>query len=243
MTIADLSLRRMKITNTMDEVEDIVEVLKKLMKSKGVSSARLASLTDVPSRFIDALLEGNFDQLPSQPYIRGYLFKISTALGAENDYLWQIFRSSVEALSSGEHDRLPTNRFALQKMSKKNMLWIVAGLTVFLLISLNFNRISGKPSIEVSVPEITEESVITVTGKINPDDRLTLNEEIIYTNDIGAFETRVQLSEGPNRLVFKVRRYLGRETELVKQVVYKAPVVETENIIEQIENATSQEEN
>ena len=123
------------------------------------------------------------------------------------------------------------------------MLWIVAGLIIFLLISLNFNRISGKPSIEVSVPEITEESVITITGKINPDDRLTLNEEIIYTNDIGAFETRVQLSEGSNTLVFKVRRYLGRETKLIKQVVYKAPVVETENIIEPIENATSQEEN
>src|SRR3990172_11470828 len=141
MTIANLGLRRRKTTNNMDEVEDIVEVLKKLMKSKGVSSARLASLTDVPSRFIDALLEGNFDQLPSQPYIRGYRFKISTALGAENDYLWQIFRSSVEALSSGEHDRLPINRFALQKMSKRNMLWIVAGLIIFLLISLNFNRI------------------------------------------------------------------------------------------------------
>jgi len=221
------------MTNIMDEVEDIVEVLKKLMKSKGVSAARLASLTDVPSRFIDAILEGNFDQLPSQPYIRGYLFKISTALGAENDHLWQIFRSSVEALSSGEHDRLPINRFALQKMSRPMMIWILVGVVAFLLISLNFNRILGKPSIDVTVPDTTEESVATVTGTINPDDQLTLNGEIIYTNDIGGFEKQVQLEPGLNTLEFKVKRYLGRETKLIKQVFYQQPIIETENVTDQ----------
>ena len=224
------------MTNTMDETEDIVEVLKKLMKSKGVGSGRLSSLTDVPSRFIDALLEGNFDQLPSQPYIRGYLFKISTALGAENDYLWQIFQSSVEASSSGEKDRLPINRFALQKMSKTTMVWIIAGLVVFLLISLNFNRILGKPTIDVTVPDTTEESVVMVIGVINPEDRLTLNGEIIYTNDIGSFEKQVQLEPGLNTLEFKARRYLGRETKLVKQVFYQPPTIE-------VANGTNQEEN
>ena len=228
--------QRKKITNTMDEVEDIVEVLKKLMKSKGVGAAKLASLTDVPSRFIDALLEGNFDQLPSQPYIRGYLFKISVTLGAENDYLWQVFRSSVEALSSGEKDRLPSNRFALQKMSKSTMIWILSGIVVFLLISLNFNRILGKPDIEVTVPDTTEESVITVTGTINPDDRLTLNGEIIYTNDIGVFEKQVQLELGLNTLDFRAKRYLGRETKLVKQVFYQPPTIETANDTGQEEN-------
>lgn len=225
-----------KTTNTMDEAEDIVEVLRKLMKSKGIGPGRLASLTDIPSRFIDALLEGNFDQLPSQPYIRGYLFKISNALGAENDYLWQIFRSSVEALSSGEKDRLPTNRFALEKMSKSTMIWIVAGLSIFLLISLNFNRILGKPSIDVTVPDTTEESVITVTGVINPDDRLTLNGEIIYTNDIGNFEKQVQLEPGLNTLEFKAKRYLGRETKLVKQVFYQPPTIEVLDDANQEEN-------
>ncbi len=225
-----------KTISTMDEAEDIVEVLRKLMKSKGIGPGRLASLTDVPSRFIDALLEGNFDQLPSQPYIRGYLFKISNALGAENDYLWQIFRSSVEALSSGEKDRLPTNRFALEKMSKSNMIWIVAGLIIFLLISLNFNRILGKPSIDVIVPDTTEESVVTVTGMINPDDRLTLNGEIIYTDDIGNFEKQVQLEPGLNTLEFKAKRYLGRETKLVKQVFYQPPSIEILDDANQEEN-------
>lgn len=206
------------------------------MKSKGVSPAKLAALTDVPARFIDALLEGQFDRLPSQPYIRGYLFKVSNALGAEGDYLWRVFQSSVEALSSGEKDRLPINRFALQKMSRTTLLWILAGLGVFLLLGLNFNRILGKPSIEVSVPETTEESVITASGMVNPSDRLTLNGEIIYTDDIGAFEKRVQLEPGLNDLEFKATRYLGRETRLTKQVFYQAPETQTENAIGQEEN-------
>ncbi len=221
--------------NTTDETKDIVEVLKKLMKSKGVGPVRLANLTDIPSRFIDALLEGNFDQLPSQPYIRGYLFKISNTLGVENDYLWQVFQSSVEAMSSGEKDRLPVNRFALKKMNRLTIIWIIIGLITFLLISLNFNRILGKPTINVSVPDTTEESILTVIGTINPDDRLTLNGEIIYTDDIGAFEKRVQLDPGRNDLEFRAKRYLGMETKLVKQVFYQAPNIETDD--------TSQKEN
>jgi len=208
----------------MAEAEDVIEEIRRLMKAKGLGLTRLASLTDIPIRFIDAILDGDFDNLPARPYIRGYLFKISNVLGAESDHLWQMYRASSEARASGEQDKLPVNRFALKRMNRGVVLWSTAGLVVLLLITINFNRIIGKPGIEVSVPEISYESVITVTGTINPEDRLTLNGEIIYTDDIGRFEKQVQLETGANHLEFKVSRYLGRETTLERDVVYQPPV-------------------
>ncbi|MDZ4231561.1 MAG: helix-turn-helix domain-containing protein [Patescibacteria group bacterium] len=207
----------------MADSEDITEEIRRLMKAKGIGPARLANLTDIPSRFVDAILEGDFDNLPARPYIRGYLFKISNVLGAESDHLWQMYRSSSETHSSGEKDKLPFNRFALKRMNRSVVIGLVASVALLVLLALNFNRIVGRPTIEVSLPDTTEESVITVSGLINPEDRLTLNEEIIYTDDVGHFEKQVQLEPGLNTLVFKVNRYLGRETILREQVFYQLP--------------------
>jgi len=213
--------------NTMADNEDVIEEIRRLMKAKGIGPTRLSNLTDIPSRFVDAILDGDFDNLPARPYIRGYLFKISNVLGAESDHLWQLYRASSEARSSGEKDKLPANRFALKRMNRGTVIGITAVVALLLLLAFNFNRIIGRPTIEVSVPETTEESVITVTGLINPEDRLTLNDEIIYTDDIGRFEKQVQLEPGLNTLRFRVSRYLGRETDLVEQVFYQAPQEET----------------
>ncbi|MEX2054175.1 MAG: helix-turn-helix domain-containing protein [Candidatus Colwellbacteria bacterium] len=228
--------------NIMADNEEVVEEIRRLMKTKGIGPARLANLTDIPSRFIDSILEGNFDNLPARPYIRGYLFKISNILGADSDHLWQMYRSSSEAQSSGERDKLPTNRFALQKINRGVIMGLIATAALLLLLIFNFNRIVGKPNIDVVVPQTTEESVITVSGLINPDDRLTLNEEIIYTDDVGHFEKQIQLEPGLNTLTFIVNRYLGRETVLVEQVFYQVPQEEIEIIEEQIIDG-SQEEN
>jgi len=210
----------------MNKQSDLGEALKDLMKSKGVGPQKLSSITDVPKRFIDAILQGDLDKLPPRPYIRGYLFKISNALGADNDSLWQVYRSSTETISSGEGDRLPVNRFAIKRLGSGKILLALAGLLIIVLLGISADRIIGKPTINVAVPEITDQEVITVSGSVDPRDRLTLNGELIYTDDGGGFMKDVQMEPGPNTLEFKARRYLGRETTLVKQVLYQPPMKE-----------------
>lgn len=209
----------------MNDQQDIVEALKDLMKSKGIGPQRLASMTDVPKRFIDAILQGDFDKLPARPYIRGYLFKISNVLGAESDSLWQLYRASADSRSSGDGDRLPINRFAIKKLDPGRVIAILLGVLVLLFLGLNWNRIIGKPGLEIisTVPDITDQEILVVEGQINPDDRLTLQGELIYPDEGGNFVTEVQLDSGPNTLEFVVKRYLGREAKIVRQVVYQPP--------------------
>lgn len=227
----------------MNEELDITESLKKLMKAKGIGPQKLSSLTDVPSRFIDALLEGSFEKLPARPYIRGYLFKISNVLGVDNDHLWQIYRSSAESASSGERDTLPTNRFAIKKISPGTVISIAAASLVVLLFAINFNRILGKPTLDISLPETTEEMVIAVNGFVDPNDRLTLNGELIYTDEGGGFEKQVQLEPGINTLEFKVKRYLGREATITKQIIYLSVEEQTKTENDKTQNGTQEEQN
>jgi hypothetical protein len=207
----------------MSKQNDLGEALVDLMKSKGVGPQKLSSATDVPKRFIDAILQGDLDKLPPRPYIRGYLFKISSALGADSDSLWQVYRSSTETLSSGEKDKLPTNRYAIKRLNPTVIVFGLCALLLIALVGANMNRIIGKPALSVTVPESTDQDVLRVDGVINPRDRLTLNGELIYTDEEGNFTKDVQMEFGLNTLEFRVKRYLGRETVLLKQVFYQAP--------------------
>jgi sorbitol-specific phosphotransferase system component IIA len=92
-------------------------------------------------------------------------------------------------------------------------------LLVFL--GLRLNNILGKPEIEVSLPETTSSDTITVTGKIQPGDSLTLNNEVIYADETGRFAKEVQLEPGLNTLEFRAQRHLGRETKIIKRVYYQ----------------------
>lgn len=204
----------------------IAELLRELLKERGINPEKLSYATNVPIRFIAALLEDNFKDLPAKPYVRGYLIKIAAVLGIEDEVIMAAYRESTEIRSSGGKDRLPMNRFAIQKINKNFIVGglIIAGLLIFL--SFRINDIIGKPTLQVNLPEdpfSTSEQIIKITGKVSTGDELTLNQEIVYTNPDGTFEKDVTLSPGLNTLEFKATRFLGRETKIVRQIVYEEP--------------------
>ena len=56
--------------------KDIGTLLSELIENEGLTVEKIALQTDIPSRFVIALKEGNLEKLPSEPYVRGYLIKI-----------------------------------------------------------------------------------------------------------------------------------------------------------------------
>ncbi|MDP3991695.1 MAG: helix-turn-helix domain-containing protein [Candidatus Colwellbacteria bacterium] len=191
------------------------------MESKGMDAGKLSDLTDVPQRFIVSLVSGDFKNLPSEPYIRGYLFKVAGVLDADPNFLWRSFRQSSEIHSSGSADLLPANRFSLQRISSKKVWIVFIVLIVLGFLGFRVDSILGMPTLDVTLPETTTSQTINVTGKVNPGDTLTLNNEVVYPDERGQFEKEVQLETGLNTLEFRAKRFLGRETRIVKQVFYQ----------------------
>ena len=217
-----------KLNKNMADAEekhqDITELLTEFMKERRITADRLADATDIPKRFIVSLMEGEFDQLPARPYVRGYLHKIAEALRVDPHILWQSYRLTSDFHSSGESDRLPINRFAFKKIRASRLVAILFALVVLVFVGFRFNDILGRPTINVVLPETTSQETITVSGNVQAGDRLTLNKEVIYPNEEGLFEKRVQLEPGLNTLEFQIKRYLGQETTVIKQVFYQ-PVI------------------
>lgn len=206
------------------EHRNITELLSELMSERRVTADKLSDATNIPKRFIVSLMKGESENLPARPYVRGYLFKIAEALQVDPHILWQSYRLSDDFRASGGKDRLPTNRFAFKKIRTSRVVTIFFAVMILVFIGFRFNDILGRPTLNVSLPESTSEQTITVAGNISPGDRLTLNAEVIYPDEAGSFEKRIQLEPGLNTLEFRIKRYLGQEAEFVKQVFYQ-PII------------------
>ncbi|MBI2013398.1 MAG: helix-turn-helix domain-containing protein [Candidatus Colwellbacteria bacterium] len=214
---------------------DLGEVLEELMQAHGTDDEKLAQITEIPLRFIKALKTGDYKILPASPYVRGYIKKIAIALKTDPAELIAIYKSTAQMKKSGSQDLLPSNRFASVPLRRGVIIFIIVALAAALIIVLRFNQVFGLPTLNVEVPGTTALSTLEISGSINPKDKLTINEEAIYTDENGVFNKLVFLEPGLNILEFKVKRFLGKEKTVVKQVYYEPSVENT--TIPQLDNS------
>lgn len=211
--------------NIPASTQTLRDTLMDALEARGLNISRLAELTDIPERYLAALRDNDTKKLPAAPYIRGYLMKIGQALEIDGKSLWDIYKNQNPIKTSGVQDRLPINRFAIKSSNKK---LIIAGAALLLLVALlvwKGNDILGTPKLDITNPVlnnfVTTTSTIKLTGDIDPRDKLTANGEEIIVDSRGRFEKDFLLQPGPNTVEFKVKRFLGKETVIDKQIIYQ----------------------
>jgi len=208
-----------------DSPKNLKEILNEAFSLRNVNLEKLAHLTNIPPHYLVALYEGNFSRLPAAPYVRGYLMEIAGVLSIDGQLLWQVYKNENTIKISGPQDILPSNRFAIRPFNKK---WLVIGIILFLAIMYfiwRANEFLGIPQIEIAVPSINNAVVNTssvkLSGKISPRDKLSINSQEIFTDSNGYFEQEFSLQPGLNTVEFKIKRFLGKETKVVRQIIYQ----------------------
>lgn len=200
------------------------ELIIDAIENKGMSIPKLAELSRVPERYLELIVRGEYDKLPSAPYLHGYLKRLSDILGLETDLVWQTFKKEFEIRTSGQKDILPINRFAIEPINNKKIL-AFSSITLFILVYLIFrsNALFGKPHLTVLEP--SEESVsvssetFAIKGNAEPENKLSINNELIDVRTDGTFEKNVLLQEGVNTFEIKSKKFLGRETSVYRQII------------------------
>jgi len=193
--------------------------------NRSIGMAKLSELSGVSERYLEALRGGNFDHLPSAPYVRGYIQKIAGVLGADAEELWTAYRLENQIKTSGAEDRLPENRFLLKKIAKGQVAAAAAVILVGAYAFLHFNRIIGNPELTILNPQVATVVVntdkISVRGEITPGDKLFINGAAAAAGADGHFERELPLSPGINNLEIKSKRFLGREVSEIRRVIYQ----------------------
>lgn len=211
--------------NTPINTQTLRDVLLNAMEAHEVNISRLAELTDIPERYLIALRDNDVKKLPAAPYIRGYLMKIGQTLDIDGKNLWDIYKNQSPIKTSGIKDRLPINRFAIKSGNRKMIALGAVLALIILFLAWRGNDLLGSPRIDITNPVlnnyVVKTSPITLTGDINSRDKLTINGEEIIVDSSGHFEKNFPLQPGVNTVEFKVKRFLGKETMVVRQIIYQ----------------------
>ena len=212
----------------IEQIKNFSGFLSEVIGDKGLTVEKLAESSDIPIHYLNALLEGEFEKLPPDPYVRGYLLRVADVLGIDNKVLWQVYKKeSLSGLTktSGSQDRLPVNRFAPRYVSKISIIIALLLIIGVILIVQNLGNFLGTPQIEITSPVadnfIVNSSSIRIMGQVNHRDKLLINNEEILVGDDDFFAKTFPLDEGVNTFEFRVKRFLGKEIKVVKQVIYQ----------------------
>lgn len=209
----------------MEPPKDFKTLIGEGLDHRSINLERLSQITNIPGRYVEAIQNLDISRLPASPYVRGYIKKIAGVLNLNYSELWQLYEKELNHKTSGAFDKLPTNRFAIQSMGKKGIALSLVVLLVLVYILVNAANLFGTPPLGITRPSgstfIAADSVIVLEGKFNPKDKLTINEEEKLGDANGNFSVPFNLQPGLNTIEFKVKRFLGKETIITKQVLYQ----------------------
>lgn len=210
-----------------EEVRSLSKIVFEAMHYYDLNLEKLARLSGISERHLEALLEEKFKQLPSAPYIHGYLNKIAGLLNLNGEDLWRVYlKDNQNMRRSGERDQLPPNRFSYRLWLSRPVVLLVAGLLVVgLFIFFQTSFFFNKP--DLAFDGLTNDSLIVseekfiFRGRLEAPAALSINDERINLTADGLFEKTVYLNPGVNIFTFKAKKVLGRELQLIKQIFYE----------------------
>ncbi len=208
----------------MNEEKDFSEFLRERIKHHNISLRRLSEMTGISVPHLEGLLRGELEELPSAPYLRGYLQRLGEALDFDAEVWWLRFKQSGEVRSSGAEDELPRNRFALRP--GRTYGWaIAAGVIILLYFGLRYAKIFGQPILIISNPAEAvvrvEEPSLLISGQTKGGDQVFVNSEQVPFGADGGFEKSVLLAPGLNTVEIQAKKFLGGETRIMRQVIYE----------------------
>lgn len=212
-----------------NQFKTLGEIIIEALKLRNLNTGKLSELTDIPVNYLIALSDDDLTGLPSAPYVRGYLVKIADVLKIDANALLRVYKQEISLQSlktSGSSDKLPSNRYALNLLTKKTV--IISGIVFILIIFYLIWQTSsflGTPKIEIMNPPvdgaIINNPIIRLSGEVSAGDKLVINGEEVLPEENGRFEKDFSLQSGINTFEFKVKRFLGKEIKIIRQVIYQ----------------------
>ena len=202
--------------------EDFGSYLKSERELRGVTLDELHSKTMIPVRFLQALENNQFDELPGQVFIRGYIRSIAKVIGAQEDEVLSTYmdiKNTAPSIDTNNPSTLDTNNPSTlnQKHSTLDPKFIfVLGLTVLFLSGVawginilihKFNKDSTEsiPTLSKQKQNKTKEEPVNNlsagNGKINDTSTALTTSELSSTTS--AIGSKIPIEKPPNNLSTK----------------------------------------
>jgi len=209
------------------------EKLKKLRADKRISLGEISRVTRIQTTYLESLEEGDYDNLPADVYVKGFLRSYADFMGVDERALVKLYEKERGIKNHLEKSKNPQKEKKKEPISissfvftPKKIVLATSVLLVFLGAFYLYREIGSfadSPRLLVLSPQANAQvdgNSITVEGVTDKDARLFVNDQPILVNDDGKFRETITMQSGVNMI--NVRSINKFDKESVASVTVKS---------------------
>jgi transcriptional regulator with XRE-family HTH domain len=213
----------------LKEEEGLGKKIRALRKHKNITLNEAAGQTKIQKKYLEAMETGRYDRLPEPIYAKNFLRRYISFLGGDTDYFVARFEEEVKKCDLLAPHRLLAQRPRAFAFFAPHRLWkIVIGLflvsALFFYLGWQINQLAAPPEITVFEPadgvEVTQ-AVITISGAVNREAEIFINNNTVIPDTGGNFTTEVALERGLNIITIEAKTRHSKKAVVYRKVVLK----------------------
>lgn len=204
------------------------EKLTKFRNEARLSIADMAKATKIQAKYIEYLEKGQYEKLPADVYVRGYLRSYARYLNIDESVLIRLYEQERNITSNIRPEAPKKNVFVnptarTYTLSPRTLVlsaivFIIASVTLYLWFQ--FRQFTTEPLLSITAPnpnEVVMGNTTTLRGKTDRGTQVTVNNEATFVTPEGNFEEPITLQNGMNQITVRaVNRFDKERVEVIQ---------------------------
>lgn len=215
---------------TRKKVESLTlgEKIKKLRGQYRMSLVDVSKSTKIQVKYLEYLENGEYQKLPAEVYVRGFLKAYARHLGLEEEAFLKLYdkEKNIQENLGKDFSSDSRPRTPLQPIFVLTSRTLVLGLIGFIVFGTfaylvsEFRSFVAEPTLEVFTPlsgVVVESSSVVVRGKSDRGAQVSINDQAVFVGSDGFFEENLVLQPGVNEVTVLAKNRFDNEKSVIIQ--------------------------
>lgn len=201
--------------------ETLGEYLLGIRQDLALTRQAVVDASGVCGKFLEYLESGEFRKLPPNVYVYGILRQLAEAYGVSAEMLTAQFKKErgmvepelAKPAPGGSRAKFWQKMVVTPKLISLGAALIFVGATV-LYVAWQVVALNATPTLSLDTPKagaVLKTALVEVSGHTEAGNILTINDQKVFVDSAGKFQTTLGLSSGPGNLVFSAKNKFGRQ--------------------------------
>lgn len=206
------------------------QVLKQEREKKFYTLEEVEKATKIRKELLEALEAGEYQKLPPQTFIQGFIKNYGKFLGLNSEQLLAIFRREFSDIKNPprvlESFSNPVGKSRFKITPAKFIGSLILGLVIifFGYLWVEYSFLVGAPFLEVNAPQDQQSVVsdtVNVSGRTDVEAKVSINNQEIAVDSVGRFSQDIKLSDNVNTISITATFKNGKVAKVEKTVFWR----------------------
>ena len=207
--------------------ELIARELKQARTDKKIDLKKVAQITGISQKYLEAIEAGEFNKLPPGVYSKNFIKEYAIFLGLGANVLLELYAEDEDTSATPKKQKFFSKEvpgfFHTVNFPKIVKTFSIVAITVvyFFYLGIYLNKIVTPPYLNLSEPTanlVTQNNVIIFSGSSDPDAQIKINEELVLIKSDGSFYKEVNLKEGLNTVIIVAQKKYSKKNEIIRKI-------------------------